>query len=85
MKYTYKTKNTCARQITFDLDADVVRNISFSGGCDGNLKTIQRLLEGSTVSQIDEKCRGIHCGYRDTSCADQLATAVREAYGKSRS
>ena len=82
MHYEYKTKNTCSRSISFDLDGNVVTNIKFNGGCDGNLKAISTLLEGSTVEEIESKLLGNTCGPRPTSCADQLARGVREAYNK---
>ena len=78
--HAYKTKFTCSQIIEFDLDGDVVTNISFLGGCNGNLKAISKLLEGQTVGYIEGKLRGNTCGPRQTSCADQLAIAVREAY-----
>lgn len=77
--FDYLTENTCSKIISMDLDGDVVRNITFMGGCDGNLKTIPLLLEGWTVDQIEAKLTGITCGRRPTSCADQLAKAVRAA------
>ena len=80
MHYEYKTKNTCSRSITFDIEGNVITNIKFHGGCDGNLKAISTLLEGSTVEEIESKLLGNTCGPRSTSCADQLARAVREAY-----
>ena len=80
MKYTYKTQNTCSSEISLDIEGNVVRNITFTGGCNGNLKAIPILVDGWTVEQIEEKCQGITCGWRPTSCADQLACAVREAY-----
>ena len=80
MKYTYKTQNTCSSEIHLDIEGNVVRNITFMGGCNGNLKAIPILVDGWTVAQIEEKCKGITCGRRPTSCADQLACAVREAY-----
>lgn len=83
MKHSYKTKDTCSSKITFELEEDVVHNIEFVGGCNGNLKAIQMLLEGATVSQIEEKCSGILCGRRPTSCVDQLSIAVRKAFDKS--
>lgn len=83
MKHTYKTKNTCSTKITFELDGNVIHNIEFMGGCHGNLQAIQKLLEGATVEQIEEKCSGILCGRRPTSCADQLSIAVRKAYQQS--
>ncbi len=84
MKYTYKTRGVCAVKIEFDLDGDVVRNIRFLGGCDGNLKAISKLVDGMTVDQIESKLRGNTCGRKPTSCADQLARAVREAYNAKR-
>lgn len=78
--YDYRTENTCSQLISLDLEGDVVHNISFMGGCNGNLKTIPLLLEGWTVDQIEEKLSGILCGRRPTSCSDQLAKAVRAAY-----
>ncbi len=82
MHYEYKTKHTCSRSISFDLEGNVVTNIKFNGGCDGNLKAISKLLEGSTVEEIESKLLGNTCGPRPTSCADQLAKGVREAYDK---
>ena len=80
MEYCYKTQNTCSTEIKLDIEGNVVRNIVFTGGCNGNLKAIPVLVDGWTVEQIEEKCKGITCGRRPTSCADQLACAVREAY-----
>jgi len=80
MEYCYKTQNTCSSEIKLDIEGNVVRNIVFTGGCNGNLKAIPVLVDGWTVEQIEEKCKGITCGRRPTSCADQLACAVREAY-----
>lgn len=79
MEYIYQTENTCASQIKFHLDGNVVKDIEFSGGCNGNLKAIPKLIDGWTVDQIEEKCKGITCGRRLTSCVDQLAIAVRKA------
>ena len=80
MRYEYKTENTCAQMISFDIDGDVVRNIAFYGGCNGNLKAIAKLVDGWTVDQIEKTLEGNTCGRRPTSCADQLAKAVRAAY-----
>ncbi len=82
MRYRYKTVNTCSQLISFDIEGNVIRNIEFYGGCNGNLKAISKLLEGSTVEEIEDKLLGNTCGRRPTSCADQLAIAVREAYNK---
>lgn len=80
MKYTYKTRGTCASQIEFDIENDVITNVTFTGGCNGNLQAVRSLVDGLTVDQIENKIRGINCGMRGTSCPDQLAKAVREAY-----
>lgn len=80
MHYEYKTKNTCSQVISFDINENVITNIVFHGGCNGNLKAIARLLEGATVEEIEEKLLGNTCGMRGTSCADQLAKAVGKAY-----
>ena len=80
MEYTYQTEGTCSTQIKFELNGDVVTNVRFFGGCNGNLKAISSLGNGLTVEQIEEKCRGIKCGFKSTSCADQLAKAIRKAY-----
>ena len=80
MHHEYKTKGTCSQVISFDLeDGDIVRNISFYGGCNGNLKAISTLVDGMTVEEIESKLKGNTCGPSPTSCADQLATAVRMA------
>ena len=80
MHYDYSPQDVCARAISFDINDNVVTNIRFVGGCNGNLKAISKLLEGKTVEEIEEKLRGNTCGPRSTSCADQLAIAVRKAY-----
>lgn len=80
MTYTYKTRGTCSTAITLDLEGEIVRNVKFTGGCNGNLKAIAKLVEGMTVDQIEQTLSGNTCGPRPTSCADQLAKAVREAH-----
>ena len=80
MRYNYKTEGTCSQFISFDIDGNVITNIEFLGGCNGNLKAISKLLEGATVEEIETKLLGNTCGPRNTSCADQLARAVRAAF-----
>ena len=80
MRYDYKTENVCSQIISFDINDDIITNIGFTGGCNGNLKAIAKLVDGWTVSKIEEYLRGNICGRRPTSCADQLAIAVRKAY-----
>ena len=79
MEYTYKTVGTCSTEIKFDIEGDVIKNIRFTGGCNGNLKAISKILDGYTVDKIESLLKGNTCGRRPTSCADQLAKAVREA------
>ena len=78
--YDYKTENTCSQMISLDLDGNVVHNVTFMGGCSGNLKAIPLLIEGWSVEDVESKLTGVICGHRQTSCADQLAKAVRAAY-----
>ena len=80
MHYDYKTEVVCAQVISFDINDDVITNISFTGGCNGNLKAIAKLVDGWTVDKIESYLRGNICGRKPTSCADQLAVAVRRAY-----
>ena len=83
MTYEYKTKGTCSSRIPFDLNGDVVTNVKFTGGCNGNLKGISSIVDGMTVEEISKKLDGITCGFKNTSCPDQLAKAVTEAYKES--
>ncbi len=80
MKFQYKTKGTCSQAIQFDLEQNIVKNVAFVGGCNGNLKAISKLVDGMSVEEIEAKLKGNTCGFRPTSCADQLALAVRKAY-----
>ncbi len=81
MKYSYKTENTCSKVIEFDIDEnDIITNVKFlGGGCPGNLQAVPRLVEGKKAEDIEELLGGIMCGCRGTSCADQLARAVKKA------
>lgn len=82
MTYTYKTRGTCSSQITFDIEDDIVKNVRFQGGCNGNLKGISKLVEGMTAEDVIDKLSGVTCGFKSTSCPDQLAKAVASAYNK---
>ena len=84
MRYNYPTEMVCSQLISFDLDDNVVSNIEFLGGCNGNLKAISKLVNGWTVEKIEEYLKGNTCGRRPTSCADQLARAVRKAYDETK-
>ncbi|KOA20207.1 TSCPD domain protein [Clostridium homopropionicum DSM 5847] len=76
--YTYNPKGICSMQINFEIENNKLKNVSFTGGCDGNLKGISNLVEGMNVKTVFEKCKGITCGKKPTSCPDQLAKALEE-------
>ena len=78
MKYTYKTSGTCSSQIDFEIKDDCIYNVSYTGGCNGNLKAIASLVEGQKIDTVIEKLKGITCNFRKTSCADQLTKALEE-------
>ena len=78
--YSYKTKGTCSTQIEVELDGNIVKDVKFTGGCNGNLQAIPKLVEGMTVDEVESRIGGISCNGRGTSCGDQLAKAVRAAY-----
>lgn len=82
MEYTYEPQGVCPMQISFNINGDVITDIQFMGGCNGNLKAISKLVNGWTVDKIEEALSGNTCGRRPTSCADQLAKAVRAAYNE---
>ena len=79
MNFKYKTRGTCAREISFELENGIVKNVSFFGGCNGNLKGIAALVEGKKAEEIIPLIKGIKCGFKPTSCPDQLASALEEA------
>ena len=79
--YRYQTKGTCSTGIDFDIDDGKVRNVVFTGGCNGNLKAISKLVEGMEKEELVKILSGNTCGFKPTSCADQLARAVSEAQG----
>ena len=78
MKKIYKTQGVCAREISFEYENGKIHNLSFVGGCNGNLKAIAKLCEGRTLVEVEELLKGNTCGPRNTSCADQLSKAIRE-------
>jgi uncharacterized protein (TIGR03905 family) len=77
--YQYRTKGTCSQEIRFELKNHTVSNVSFIGGCNGNLKAISKLVEGMEAERVIQLLKGNSCGFRSTSCADQLATALEQA------
>lgn len=78
----YKTQGVCSQMINFDIEDNKVRNVAFVGGCNGNLQGIARLIEGMDVNEAISKIEGIKCGFKKTSCPDQLAQALKKATGQ---
>ena len=74
---TYKTRGTCSTLIDLEVEEGIVKNVKFTNGCNGNLQGISRLVEGMKAEDAIEKLRGIRCGFKSTSCPDQLAKAIR--------
>ena len=75
----YRPKGVCSQSIDFDIEDNKVKNVSFVGGCSGNLQGISRLIEGMDVNEAISRIEGIRCGFKSTSCPDQLAKALKEA------
>ncbi len=82
MKYSYRTTGTCSKQINFEVENNIVSNVEFIGGCPGNLVAISKLVEGQNIEHVASICKGILCGDKKTSCADQLATAIIDAHNE---
>lgn len=82
MKYEYKTSGVCSRNITLEIEDGIIKNVSFVGGCNGNLQGISALVIGQKPEEVIERIRGIKCGFKDTSCPDQLAKALEQAISK---
>lgn len=79
MEYNYKTQGTCSRSINFEIDENgCLKNVKFFGGCAGNLLGIASLVEGMKVEDVIDKLEGIKCGFKSTSCPDQLAKALKK-------
>lgn len=79
MKYTYTTHGVCSRQITVELEGDIIKEVAFLGGCHGNTQGVAALVKGMDAYKAIERLKGIRCGGRGTSCPDQLANALSEA------
>ena len=83
MGFLYHTIGTFSKLIEVELEGNIVKYVKFTGGCNGNLQAIPKLVEGLTIEQVEEKIGGISCNGRPTSCGDQLAKACRAAYEES--
>ena len=77
MVYTYKTVGVCSRSITVELEEDVIKSVSFEGGCNGNTKGIAKLVAGMKIDDVIERLSDVKCGFKNTSCPDQLAVALK--------
>ena len=82
MSYDFKPRGVCARNISVELDGGIIRSVSFNGGCAGNLAGISRLVEGMRAEDVIAKFKGTKCGFKATSCPDQLARALEEGLAK---
>lgn len=77
MTHIYKTNGVCARQLSFDIEDGIVKNVRFVGGCSGNTQGVAKLAEGMKAEELVERLSGIRCGFKSTSCPDQLAKAIK--------
>ncbi len=82
MEYSYKTSGVCSRGVSFTIDGGIVRNVQFTGGCDGNTKGVAKLCEGRDAKELVTLLSGIRCGFKNTSCPDQLAKAIEDAMSR---
>ena len=82
MQFEYKTQGTCSQRILFEVDGNIVKNVQFLGGCNGNLKGIGSLVEGMNIDDVIARLEGTTCGLKATSCPDQLAQALKVAKAK---
>lgn len=79
MTYNYKTKGVCASHIELELDDNIIKEVKFIGGCSGNTQGVAALVKGMNAQDAINKLEGIRCGFKSTSCPDQLAKALKEA------
>lgn len=87
MTFEYKTRGVCSRLMRFEIEDNIVRNVEIVGGCSGNSQGVAALVEGMDIDEVIRRTQGIHCGWKDTSCPDQLAqalTAAKEQMAKQR-
>ena len=82
MTYSYAPRGVCSSRIDLELEGDIIKSVRFTGGCNGNLQGISRLVQGMTAGEAIARLEGIRCGYKPTSCPDQLSRALREALAR---
>ena len=78
MEYTYKPTGVCSRQIKIETDGDIIKKVEFTGGCSGNTQGVAKLVEGRRIDDVIDAVEGIQCGFKTTSCPDQLAQALKQ-------
>lgn len=79
MEYKFKPSGVCSREMIIDLDGDIIKSVKIIGGCAGNTVGVSRLIEGMKIDEAIKRLKGIPCGFRSTSCPDQLSIALQEA------
>ena len=84
-KLTYYPQGVCSMMIEIELDGDIIKDVVFTGGCNGNLSGISKLITGMKAEDVIEKLEGTKCGMNETSCPDQLSKALRQALAEARS
>lgn len=82
MTFEHRNHGTCSQAVCFEIEGTTVKNVEFFGGCNGNLKGIASLVDGMDIDEVIQRTKGIRCGYKDTSCPDQLAQALEAAKAK---
>ena len=82
MTYSYAPRGVCSSRIDLELEGDIIKSVRFTGGCNGNLQGISRLVQGMTAGEAIARLEGIRCGWKPTSCPDQLTRALREALAR---
>ena len=82
MTYQYTPKGVCSRHITLEVEEGIIRKVAFEGGCSGNTQGVARLVEGMPVKEAISRLKGIRCGFKSTSCPDQLALALEAVSGQ---
>ncbi len=83
MRYTYRTQGTCSQAIEFEIEDGILKNVQFYGGCNGNTQGVSALVEGMKIEEVLQRLEGIRCGFKNTSCPDQLCRAIRQAMAES--
>lgn len=81
MEYIYKPEGVCSTKMIFEIENNIVKSLKVINGCDGNLKGISELVKGMNINDVIAKLKGIKCGYKQTSCPDQIAKALEEFKG----